>query len=141
MAATLTAYDRAVKEPVMADPLPPEVVDRLAAFVERDDLERMRVVTGAPGAWIPLALGTGAVVVGNRAFFRHGRYDPTTPKGLALIAHESRHVGQYAQLGVPRFLWRYAVGAIRVGFRHGRHPMEMPLITEQQSIRDALEHA
>lgn len=125
----------------MADPLPPDVVDRLAAFVERGDLERMRVVTGAPGAWLPVVLGTGAVVVGDRAFFRQGRYDPVTPKGLALIAHESRHVGQYAELGVARFLWQYAVGAIRTRFRHSQHPMEQPLIAEQLTIREALEDA
>ena len=113
-----------------------ETVETLAAFVERSDLERMQVVADSK---IPVRLRTGAVTFGDRVFFRAGKFDESTPAGLALIAHESRHIGQYAEYGFVGFLARYLWGAVRSGFAHARHPMEVELIAEQASIKAALE--
>ena len=123
----------------MCSSLSTEVVDRLAPFVDRDDLERMRVVTGPPGNWIPLLLGTGAVTLGNQVFFRSGRFDPVTPRGLALIGHEAEHVAQYRRLGTAGFLWRYVRGSVTSRFSHARHPMERDVVELQRRIRTALE--
>lgn len=123
----------------MSAPLSVDVIERLAAHVDRDALERMRVVTGRPGNWIPVALRTGAVTIGRHVFFRAGRFDTGSGRGLALIAHEAMHVGQYGELGLPGFFARYAWGIVTSRFRYARHPMEAPLIAAQRRIRVALE--
>ena len=119
----------------MAIELQETTVDKLAAFVERSDLERMRVVTDSV---VPALLKTGAVTFGDRVFFRSDKFNEGTPKGLALIAHESRHVGQYQEMGIPLFLLRYLLGLLRSGFSHKKHPMEVALIEEQGTIEAAL---
>ncbi|MEX2081795.1 MAG: DUF4157 domain-containing protein [Dehalococcoidia bacterium] len=106
----------------------------LSGYVEAGDLERMRVVTGWPGRWLPAALRQGAVTLGRRVFFREGRYAPDTPAGLALIAHEAVHVGQYRELGIPVFLAKYLSGNLKVRFDHDRHEMELPAIAVQGRV-------
>ncbi len=69
-------------------------------------------------------LGAGAVTLGNDIRFRPRLYRDTDADGLALIAHECRHVRQYRELGTIRFLTRYLAGGIRVGFVHDAHPLE-----------------
>jgi hypothetical protein len=112
---------------------------RLEPYVDIDALRRMRVVTGAPGRWLPVVLRARATTLGPFVFFRAGAFDPSTPRGLALIAHEALHTVQYREMGVPRFLARYVLEAVRVRFDHGRHPLEAPLIARQREIRRALE--
>ena len=118
--------------------LPDEVVETLEPWVDRGLLERTRVSTGARWEWLPLALGTGAVTLGRHVFFRSERYDIATARGMALIGHESQHVGQYAELGIPRLLFAYARGQFSAGFSHDDHPMERDLVARQQEIRQAL---
>lgn len=120
----------------MSQPLPDDVVVRLAPYVPERGLREMRVVTGAPWSRLPALLSMGAVTLGRYAIFREGRYDPMSASRLALIAHESMHVTQWRELGVPRFLVRYALGALSTRFRHGDHPMERDLIQKQDEIRD-----
>jgi hypothetical protein len=107
--------------------------------VDIEALRRMRVVTGAPGRWLPVLLRARATTLGHFVFFRAGVYDPSTPRGLALIAHEALHTVQYREMGTPRFLATYLWEAVRVRFDHGRHPMEAGLIERQGEIRRALE--
>ncbi len=123
----------------MSNSLPDDAVDRLAPFLHREDLRRMRVVTGAPGNWLPALLRTGAVTLGSHVFFRRGRFDLNTPRGLALIGHEAGHIHQYRSLGTARFLLRYLRGAVTARLSHARHPMERDLIMMQRRIREALE--
>lgn len=122
----------------MSEPLPPGAVETLAAHVQRRDLEAMRVVTGAPGRLVPVLFGTGAMTFGKYVLFRGGKYDVLSARGLALVAHESMHIAQYREMGVPRFLLRYIWGAIRSGFNHATHPMERELVRRQREIRRAL---
>lgn len=96
----------------------------------------MRVVTDSK---LPVLLRTGAVTIGSRVFFRRGRYDTVSPRGLALIAHEAMHIGQYREYGLIGFFLRYGWGMVTSGFRYRQHPMEAPLIAEQRRIRAALE--
>src|SRR5262249_44322675 len=44
---------------------------------------------------IPVFPDVRAVTLGNHIYMRLGRYDPSTPEGLALLGHELFHVGQY----------------------------------------------
>lgn len=123
----------------MSERLPPLVLGRLANYVPARNLVEMRVVTGMPGRLIPTLLGAGATTIGCRVFFSKGRYDPLSPRGLALIAHESGHIGQCREMGLPRYLGQYCWQALRVRFDHARHPMEMPLNELQRRVRAELE--
>ncbi len=122
----------------MPGPLISLTVVTLESYVERGDLERMRVVTGWPGRWLPPLLRAGAVTIGDRVFFRAGRYEPGTAKGLALIAHEAVHVGQYREMGAVRFLAKYLWGGLKCGFRHDRHEMEQEALAVQARVRGDL---
>ena len=53
-----------------------------------------RLHTGPAAASAARRLNAEAFTIGNDVFFGEGRFDPHTPKGLGLIAHELTHVGQ-----------------------------------------------
>ena len=53
-----------------------------------------RLHTGPAAAQASRALNAEAFTIGSDVFFGEGRFDPHTPKGLGLIAHELTHVGQ-----------------------------------------------
>lgn len=111
----------------------------LREFVPERDLRAARIVTGRPWRWLPRVIGMSAITFAPVVIYRGGRFQPGTAKGLALIAHDTLHIGQVRELGRVRFYWRYLVGQLRCGFRHDRHPMEMPCIERQREIRRALE--
>jgi len=59
--------------------------------------------------------GVSAITLGRTIHIRKlEKYDPHTPGGLALLAHEIKHVEQYEQQGrlkfYTRYLWDYARG-------------------------------
>lgn len=121
-------------------PLPEAAIRRLTAHaVPERELRAMQVVTGMPGCWVPPLLRAGAVTLGRTVLFRRGRYDPHSARGLALIGHEAGHITQWWELGVPRFLYRYARGLLTARFAHARHPLEQRLNEQQRELRTALE--
>ncbi|MFQ5859389.1 MAG: DUF4157 domain-containing protein [Anaerolineae bacterium] len=65
-------------------------------------------------ARVPIA----ATTIGDTIYFREWKYfDPHSPLGLALLAHELRHVEQYReQGGVVRFSIHYVWGFVRGGY-------------------------
>lgn len=123
----------------MSVELPPDAVDRLARFVPRDNLERLRAVTSRPWRWLPAAFGSNAMTFGDHVVFREGQFRVDSPRGLALVAHESLHIGQYRELGKLRFLTRYLIGVVTSRFNHDRHPMEAEFVRRQREIRKQLE--
>lgn len=58
------------------------------------DLGEVRVHTGADADDAARNLGARAFAVGRDIGFRAGAYDPTTPEGVRLIAHEVAHTTQ-----------------------------------------------
>ena len=49
-----------------------------------------------------------AITLGATIYFRmENMYEPHTPAGLALLAHELKHVEQYLSQNLVRFYWRY----------------------------------
>ncbi|MBA5873202.1 MAG: DUF4157 domain-containing protein [Nitrospira sp. CR1.2] len=48
-----------------------------------------------------------AITRGNDIYFAPGRYDPHSRAGIALIGHETAHVGQYAEYGDLGFVLKY----------------------------------
>ncbi len=116
-----------------------ETVTRLAEFVPEADLRRARIVTGLPWRLLPRLLNQGAITFSPFVFYREGRYQPGTVKGLALLAHEMVHLGQEREMGAIRFYASYLWGNIRCGFRHDRHHMEVPGIEKQREVRRVLD--
>lgn len=118
--------------------LPEEAIRQLAEFVDEPDLRTVRIVAGRPWCWLPALFGMGAVTIAPFVIFRDGRFDPATPKGLALLAHEVGHIRQVREMGRVRFYAAYGWGQVRCGFRHDRHPLEIPCIELQRHVRQAL---
>lgn len=114
-------------------------IARLSEFVPERDLRSARIITGRPWRWLPVVIGMGAITFAPFVIFRSGRYRTDSPRGLALIAHETMHIGQVRELGRISFYWRYLVGQLRCGFRHDRHPMEVPCIERQREVRRVLD--
>jgi hypothetical protein len=114
-------------------------VEKLREFVPEVDLRRARIVQGAPWGWLPQAFGMSATTIGNNIIFRSGKYVTDTPRGLALLAHETVHVGQVREMGLALFMVRYIAGQFRCGFKHDKHAMEVPGIALQRRVRAALE--
>lgn len=115
-----------------------KTVERLKDLVPEDDLRRMRVVTSRPWCWMPVLLKMSAITFSPFVFFRSGRFVVDTPRGLALIAHETVHIGQMRELRW-RFYPKYLLGQFQCGFRHDKHPMEIPGIVMQQEARRVLD--
>ncbi len=126
----------------MSQPLPEETIALIARHgVSERNLREMLVVTGEPWRRIPPLFGAGAMTLGRRTIFKRGRYDVGSGRGLALIAHESMHIEQWRDLGVVRFVVRYARGLLSSRFRHDEHPMERAFVEEQRRLRPMLEAA
>jgi len=62
--------------------------------VLRQDFSRVRVHTGAAGAALAGRLSARAVTMGDDIAFAPGQYQPGTPVGDAILAHELAHVVQ-----------------------------------------------
>ena len=84
------------------------------AFGGRLDYGRVRLRPGAGGnpvAAIAFAGGNSAITLRRRIYFRTCYSADFTQAGVAaqsLLHHEMTHVWQFAELGVARFLARYA---------------------------------
>ncbi len=58
------------------------------------DLSAVRVHTDSAAATLNRAVQAEAFTTGTDVFFSPGRYDPSTPAGRGLLAHELTHVVQ-----------------------------------------------
>lgn len=71
--------------------LPLDVRARLRAVVG-PGADSMRVLLGSGPDAVARAMSADAVTVGTHVHVRAGRYEPDTPGGFALLAHEASHV-------------------------------------------------
>ncbi|MHB0937059.1 MAG: eCIS core domain-containing protein [Armatimonadota bacterium] len=85
-----------------------------------------RLHRGPAAASAARMLNAEAFTIGRDVFFGHGRYDPVTPQGRGLIAHELTHVAQQTGAAGDRTL-RYATheggNAMEVEAQHSRRRM------------------
>ncbi|MEZ4399986.1 MAG: DUF4157 domain-containing protein [Kofleriaceae bacterium] len=81
-------------------PLPPDLAQRFSTSLDRD-LSAVRVHTGPTSAEAAAAISALAYTVGNDIHFGAGHYQPDTPAGQHLIAHEVAHTAQQAQAVAP----------------------------------------
>lgn len=80
-----------------------------------------------------------AITLGHLIIFTKPRYyDPGSIQGLALLAHELKHVEQYETWGIFRFLWRYLKEWLKVGYDLGRHPSEKEAYDLEKRVKKRL---
>lgn len=82
---------RAIPSP--ADRLPSPLQSRMERSLG-SDFDAVRVHTDSNAALAADALGANAFATGRDIYFNRGRYDPRTPHGERLLAHELAHVAQ-----------------------------------------------
>jgi hypothetical protein len=80
------------------EPLPSEIQGQLRDHFSQD-FSHVRVHTDAQAHHVVTTLGAEALAVSNHIVFRRGRYDPGSPKGRALLAHEAGHIAVGSQKG------------------------------------------
>lgn len=80
--------------------LPDYIKALLAPYFPELDLEDICICEGIP-RYVPM--NAAAYANRNHIYFAHGRYDPDSLEGIALIAHELTHCAQYKYYGVWRF--------------------------------------
>ncbi|RYG32071.1 DUF4157 domain-containing protein, partial [bacterium] len=91
--------DRLRKEGGPGRAADPMVRDRLTPILG-GGIEQSRLHTGPAAAQAAQGLKASAFTIGRDVFFGAGKYDPHSPQGMGLIAHEATHVGQQT-LGDP----------------------------------------
>ncbi len=67
-----------------------------------DVSRRVNIHTGHRADRLARIHGAEAVTIGHEVFFRSGRFDPATPRGIALLTHELVHVHQTEGDGASR---------------------------------------
>jgi hypothetical protein len=90
---------------VLGSPSPGERLDALTGrFMEQRfgyDFDRVRVHSDTRSAQSAADIGARAWTLGSHVFFGPGAYDPASPQGAALIAHELAHVVQQRNQARP----------------------------------------
>ncbi len=81
-------------EPAGGRPLDAGTRTRMSSAFGGADLSSVRVHADATGAEVTARAGARAVAAGEHVAFAPGEYQPSTPLGDALIAHEVAHVLQ-----------------------------------------------
>jgi hypothetical protein len=127
--------------------LPTPDIDELIAIdsgIQRSDLEDLDFeVRPAPLKFFGITKA-GAVTwpLSSRVYVNNtgGMWDRRgRASRLAVLAHESVHVGQRRRLGRVRFLLRYlGFRILTIGRPASKHPMEREGYRIQQKVRDAL---
>lgn len=100
---------------------------RYAPYFQAQTLRRARIVDGRVPRW--LARNMIAVVLGDTIYFRPQVYQPHTPHGVELLAHELTHVEQFLNgMTLPRYLW-----ASRRGYH--KNPYEIAAYAKGAQVR------
>jgi hypothetical protein len=103
-------------------PLPDTVRQRMAPRLGAD-LAEVRVHTGGDSAAAAQGLNAKAFTTGRDVHFAAGQFNPGTPEGDRLIAHELTHTVQAQRSGVQRKADEHEAGAGGVAVSH---PDEQP---------------
>ena len=118
--------------PQVPRPLTRDEIAALEPYLPSEDLQSARVYDGVVPRYLPGRYR--AIARGNRIYLRPGVYQAGTARGLALLAHELVHVGQYrAGATWLSFLLSYA----RHGYRNS--PLEVAAKEIQEAIMKDLQ--
>ncbi|MFZ0746892.1 MAG: DUF4157 domain-containing protein [Terracidiphilus sp.] len=86
------------------------------------DFSKVKIHTNAEAAASARAVSAAAYTAGNHVVFGHGRYAPSTIKGISLLAHELAHVTQQAGSEPAEKAGR---GFMRAGVSQEREAVEL----------------
>jgi hypothetical protein len=116
-------------------------IEKLRPWFPDTPLDSVRIVTTGPVCWfVRRVLQQGAMTMAPFIFYGRDAFDTVEPRGIALLAHELKHIEQYRQMGHLRFLARYLFDLARARFRYSRDlPLEAPAYLLQRQVREALE--
>jgi hypothetical protein len=104
------------------------------------DLKRVRLIHSGPVSWfVRTVLRQGAMTIAPYVFFGKHRYDPASPRSLALLAHELHHIRQYKEMGHVRFLYTYMRDRLKAGEYRRDLPLEAGPYALQDEVRAVLE--
>jgi len=121
--------------------LPQEAIESLKRkewFSDPSVVDRARAVN-LPFCPRYIARRRTAITLGHLIIFTKPQYyDPCSIQGLALLAHELKHVEQYKIGGIFRFLWRYLREWFKVGYDLDRHPYEKEAYALQKRVKKRL---
>ncbi len=103
-------------------PCAEQMLARPGWFVDPGVVRRTRL---AIAGWLPRVLSShiiagteiAAITLGRAIYFRKADfYNPHTPRGLAFLAHEIKHVEQFDRHGWVGFYFRYFIEYLRYGY-------------------------
>lgn len=95
----LTTAFSLVDQSASGRPLPPALFARLTAELGVD-LTRVRIHDDERAARACAVVGARAFTTGDDIYFADGAYDPVSPAGVELIAHEVAHIAQRQRASV-----------------------------------------
>jgi Domain of unknown function (DUF4157) len=106
------------------------------------DFSKVHIVTSGPAAWfVRTVLGSGATTIAPFIFFGKDKYDPSSPRSLALVAHELCHIQQYRKMGHVGFLVTYMRDRFKAGKYSAELPLERPAYDLQSQVLATLEQS
>jgi len=115
-----------------------ESLKRKEWFSDPSVVDRARAVI-LPFCLRYIATRRTAITLGHFIIFTKPQYyDPSSIQGLALLAHELKHVEQYRREGLLRFLWQYLSHWLKVGYDLDRHPYEKEAYDFQKQVKKRL---
>ncbi len=118
---------------------------RLAWFTDPDIVSRVRL---KKAGWFARLLSSprfvatdiAAIVLGHTIYFRQPNFfDPHTPRGLAFLAHEIKHIEQVEKTGLVAFYWRYWCDYRKYGYGE-KIPIETEAYQLQRTVHAHLRH-
>jgi hypothetical protein len=116
-----------------------DIARRLKPWFPTTDLARVRVVTGGPMCWfVRRVLRQGAMTLAPFVFFGKTRFDPASASSMALLAHELKHIEQYAAMGHAKFLFTYVHDRLRAGEYRRDLPLEIDPYALQAVVKPEL---
>lgn len=92
--AQLPGNIRTPAEPLSSGELLPGAARQAMEPIIGTDLGEVRIHTSPAASAMASALSADAFTVGREVFFAEGKFDPFSPQGQALLAHELVHVRQ-----------------------------------------------
>ena len=120
--------------------LPPCAVRTLKRWLSSADLARANVVCSGLPARLVRRLKRSGITLGKTVLFGQGYYDPFSPEGLALMAHELKHVEQYGKEGTISFLAKYLWHWAAQGFKYSEEiPFEKEAFELERRVREHLQ--
>jgi Domain of unknown function (DUF4157) len=132
------------KLPERIPPCAAKMLDRPGWFADSSIIGRAKLGEATGLAWLLSSRffahqEIAAITLGYKIGFRMlDSYDPHTARGLALLAHELKHVEQYKKDGCFRFyakyIWAYVLHSYGPGV-----PFEAEAVEFQRQVKEHLE--